>query len=112
MPKINLQNYETKGFFDEMINDQGATRVQYKLFKERLEKMSWKKLSFLQHSTDRAQLSLGMTFNVYSDTQGIERILHLDILPRIISGQDWDQLEDGLRQRIICAEHVYRRSLQ
>jgi uncharacterized circularly permuted ATP-grasp superfamily protein len=102
MPKINLQNYETKGFFDEMINDQGATRVQYKLFKERLEKMSWKKLSFLQHSTDRAQLSLGMTFNVYSDTQGIERILHLDILPRIISGQDWDQLEDGLRQRIIA----------
>jgi uncharacterized circularly permuted ATP-grasp superfamily protein len=102
MPKINLQNYETKGFFDEMINDQGATRVQYKIYKELLEKMSWKKLSFLQHSTDRAQLSLGMTFNVYSDTQGIERILHLDILPRIISGQDWDQLEDGLRQRIIA----------
>jgi len=47
-------------------------------------------------------LSLGMTFNVYSDNQGIERILPLDIVPRIISGQDWDVLEDGLRQRIVA----------
>ncbi len=62
--------------------------------------MGWKKLNFLQHSTDRAQLSLGMTFNVYSDNQGIERILHLDIIPRIISGKDWDFIERGLKQRI------------
>jgi uncharacterized circularly permuted ATP-grasp superfamily protein len=62
--------------------------------------MDWKKLNFLQYSTDRAQLSLGMTFNVYGDNQGIERILHLDIIPRIISKQDWDYIEKGLKQRI------------
>ena len=69
--------------------------------------MGWKKLNFLQHSTDRAQLSLGMTFNVYSDNQGIERIFHLDIIPRIISGEDWDLLEKGLRQRIVALNLVY-----
>ncbi len=100
MQKIRFDKYQTKGFFDEMIDENGNTRPHYRLFKERLEKMDWKKLNVLQHSTDRAQLSLGMTFNVYSDNQGIERILHLDIIPRIISGKDWDFIERGLKQRI------------
>ena len=100
MPKINFSEYISESFYDEMFNHKGDTRDHYKLFKERLEKMGWKKLRFLQYSTDRAQLSLGMTFNVYSDTQGIERILHLDIIPRIISGKEWNHLEKGLEQRI------------
>ena len=100
MNKVNFSNYETTGFFDEMFNAEKKVNGHYSLFKERLEKMSWKKLNFLQHSTDRAQLSLGMTFNVYSDNQGIERILHLDIIPRIISGKEWDFLGRGLTQRI------------
>ena len=102
MPKINFDTYQSAGFYDEMIDDTGAPRPHYKLFQERLRKMGWKKLNFLQHSTDRVQLSLGMTFNVYSDNQGVERILHLDIIPRIISGEDWDFLEKGLTQRIVA----------
>jgi uncharacterized circularly permuted ATP-grasp superfamily protein len=100
MPKVNFDLYETTGFYDEMFDEQKIVRPHYELFKKRLEKMDWKKLNLLQHSTDRAQLSLGMTFNVYSDNQGIERILHLDILPRIISSEDWNILEKGLEQRI------------
>jgi uncharacterized circularly permuted ATP-grasp superfamily protein len=50
--------------------------------------VSYKKLNSLQHATDRAQ-SLGMTFNVYNDNQGVERILHLDIIPRIIDNSEW-----------------------
>ncbi len=100
MPKVNFESYETTGFYDEMFNEDKKVRPEYELLKKRLEKMDWKKLNFLQHSTDRAQLSLGMTFNVYSDNQGIERILHLDILPRIISSDDWSYLEKGLKQRI------------
>lgn len=100
MPKLNLANYDTANFLDEMVDEQGQIRTSYSLFRERIEKMGWKKLNFLQHSTDRAQLSLGMTFNVYSDNQGMERILHLDIIPRIISGKEWDHLERGLKQRI------------
>ncbi len=100
MAKIDFKTYDTKGFYDEMIGPNGKVRPHYSLFKERLFKMGWKKLNFLQYSTDRAQLSLGMTFNVYGDNQGIERILHLDIIPRIISKQDWDCIEKGLKQRI------------
>lgn len=100
MQKINFNDYQTTGFFDEMIDEKGNVRAHYSLFKERIEKMDWKKLNTLQYSTDRAQLSLGMTFNVYNDNQGVERILHLDIIPRIISGKDWDFVERGLKQRI------------
>ncbi|TVZ59693.1 putative circularly permuted ATP-grasp superfamily protein [Flavobacteriaceae bacterium MAR_2010_105] len=100
MPKINFSNYDTKNFYDEMFDANNKVRPNYKLFMERLEKMGHKKLNTLQHATDRAQLSLGMTFNVYSDNQGTERILHLDIIPRIISNQEWTLLEKGLQQRI------------
>jgi uncharacterized circularly permuted ATP-grasp superfamily protein len=102
LPKNKFDNYNTDGFYDEMFDERLKVRPQYKLFKERIEKVGAKKLRYLQHSTDRAQLSLGMTFNVYSDNQGIERILPLDIVPRIISGADWDVLEVGLKQRIVA----------
>ncbi|MBC8766737.1 circularly permuted type 2 ATP-grasp protein [Arenibacter sp. BSSL-BM3] len=102
MSKINFNDYTIKGFYDEMFNDTHDVRPSYELFKKRLEKVSWNKLNFLQHSTDRAQLSLGMTFNVYNDNQGVERILHLDIIPRIVSGADWDYLSKGLKQRIVA----------
>lgn len=100
MSKLNFSNYDTKGFYDEMFDDHTNVRPNYKLFLERLESMSQKKLNALQHATDRAQLSLGMTFNVYSDTEGVERILHLDIIPRIIENKEWMHLERGLQQRI------------
>nr|WP_321452933.1 circularly permuted type 2 ATP-grasp protein [uncultured Carboxylicivirga sp.] len=102
MPKIDLSKYDTFGFFDEMFDNNLKVKPHYALLNQRLEKMGWKKLNFLQHSTDRAQLSLGMTFNVYSDNLGVERILHLDIIPRIISGKDWDFIDRGLKQRIVA----------
>ncbi len=100
MQKINFDTYQSTGFFDEMFDKDQSTRPHYYLFQQRLQKMGWKNLNFLQHSTDRAQLSLGMTFNVYNDNQGVERVLPLDIIPRIIHGSDWDTLENGLKQRI------------
>ncbi len=102
MAKIDLSRYETQGFFDEMFDSDLKVKPHYSLFYKRLSKMGSKKLNVLQHSTDRAQLSLGMTFNVYSDNQGIERILHLDIIPRIINGKDWDFIDRGLKQRIVA----------
>ena len=100
MSKIDFTAYDTKDFYDEMFDENNNVRPNYKMFLERLEKLSHKKLKSLQHATDRAQLSLGMTFNVYADNQGVERILHLDIIPRIIGNSEWTLLERGLQQRI------------
>lgn len=43
---------------------------------------------------------MGMTFNVYHDNQGLEKILHLDIIPRIIPNSEWKKIESGLKQRV------------
>lgn len=102
MANIDFSEYQISGFYDEMFNDGHSVRPSYELFKKGLENISKDKLDMLQHSTDRAQLSLGMTFNVYSDNEGVERILHLDIIPRIVSGSDWDRLSRGLQQRIVA----------
>ena len=102
MAKVDFKKYETTGYYDEMFNATNEVRPNYKQFKTRLEELSKNKLQYLQHGTERAQLSLGMTFNVYSDNQGVERILHLDIIPRIIEGKDWDRLTKGLEQRIVA----------
>ncbi len=100
MSKLDLNSYETTNFLDEMIDENQGIREQYASFCERINELGWDKLNILQHATGRAQLSYGMTFNVYSDNQGTERILHLDIIPRIIAGAEWEVIERGLKQRI------------
>jgi uncharacterized circularly permuted ATP-grasp superfamily protein len=97
---MNLELYPSEDVFDEMVDSQHHVRSSYKNFLEDINKLSLKKLNQLQSATDRAQRLMGMTFNVYGEEEGVERILKLDIIPRIIGGEDWSLLEKGLQQRI------------
>lgn len=92
-------NYETNQHYDEMMIDNGKCREHYELFNTMISSMSPGKLKELQISADKAQVAMGMTFNVYHDSGGIEKILPLDIIPRIISGKEWNRVEQGLKQR-------------
>jgi uncharacterized circularly permuted ATP-grasp superfamily protein len=47
-----------------------------------------------------AFLRQGITFNVYGDSQGAERIFPFDLVPRVIPAKEWEFLEGGLIQRI------------
>jgi len=95
-------SYRSDNCYDEMFDPDTGVREEYRLLTEFLSKTNQKKLWQLQHATDRAQVQMGMTFNVYGDDQGEERILHMDIIPRIIGGKEWEQLEQGLQQRILA----------
>ena len=95
-----FRTYQHKGLYDEMFDENHAVRDPYVMFLEKLSGIPAKKLRQLQSATDRAQMLMGMTFNVYGDDQGLERILKLDIIPRIVSASDWEILERGLCQRI------------
>jgi uncharacterized circularly permuted ATP-grasp superfamily protein len=94
-----FDQYDSTQHYDEMFDTAGC-RPNYSMFKETLEEYSREKLLQLQDSSDRAQMSMGMTFNVYHDNQGVEKILHLDLIPRIISALEWNTIETGLIQRI------------
>ena len=45
-------------------------------------------------------LKMGITFNVYGRDEGTEKIFPFDLIPRIVSSEDWKQIESGLKQRI------------
>ncbi|NND34725.1 MAG: circularly permuted type 2 ATP-grasp protein [Saprospiraceae bacterium] len=102
MSSVDFSQYQQNGFYDEMFDSDGTIRPAFRPLKESLDTMSTRRLTQLQYASDRAQRSIGMTFNVYSDDQGIERILPLDLIPRIISGKDWNLAERGLQQRIFA----------
>ena len=53
-----------------------------------------------QHAAERALLIRDITFNVYSEKEGAERIFPFDIIPRIVEAAEWACIERGLRQRI------------
>lgn len=95
-----FEQYHTDEHFDEMFDKSGKCRPAYVDFLEKMDLSSNKKLGQLQHSTYKAQMSMGMTFNVYHDNRGVEKILPLDLLPRIISYSEWQTIEKGLKQRI------------
>lgn len=97
---LPFDKYNAQEHFDEMFDKQGHCRSSYIELKKNLSGFSEKKLLQLQHTTEKAQVSMGMTFNVYHDNKGIERILHLDLIPRIIAAREWKIVEDGLDQRI------------
>ena len=97
---MDTKNYYVGDNFDEMFTKEGQVRPHYADFLKLLGKTSAKRMSHLQHSANKTQVAMGMTFNVYHDNQGIEKILHLDIVPRIIPNAEWKKLEAGLKQRI------------
>ncbi|MCE7055858.1 circularly permuted type 2 ATP-grasp protein [Algoriphagus sp. AGSA1] len=96
---MKIEGYSTGGHYDEMISIEGEIREHYREFYSHLKKTSSRKMNQLQHSANQTQRSMGMTFNVYHDNQGMEKILHLDIIPRIIPNTEWQKLEAGLKQR-------------
>jgi len=97
---MKTEGYISQNHYDEMFTKEGGIRPHYEEFYQFLSKASPKKMQQLQFSANKTQKAMGMTFNVYHDKQGLEKILHLDIIPRILPGSEWKKLEAGLKQRI------------
>jgi len=97
---FNFNQYELAHFFDEMFDSGARVRPGYEAFKARLEAMPEGELLKRQHAAEKALMSMGITFNVYSEGKGTERIMPIDIIARIIKAEEWSQLNKGLKQRI------------
>jgi uncharacterized circularly permuted ATP-grasp superfamily protein len=97
---FTFDNYNTEGFFDEMFTSDGQIRSGYTFFKDRVEQLTKEEFMRRQISAERALMAMGITFNVYSENEGTERIMPVDIIPRIVSAKEWEKMEKGLIQRI------------
>ena len=95
-----LEHYGHGGFFDEMVDGQGQVRPHYQQFRELFQTLTKKEFENKRQSVDLAFLRQGITFNVYGDSAGAEKIFPFDLLPRIIPASEWEKLERGLVQRI------------
>lgn len=97
---MNFEGYETEGFFDELIDNQGRARDSAKLLIDAIDSLPEGDLRNRQDASERAMRNMGITFNVYGSGEGTERTIPFDIVPRIIDGGEWDVVEAGLKQRI------------
>ena len=95
-----LKRYDQAGFFDEMLDKDGQARPHYRKFRQHFKALTPQEFELKRHSVDVAFLRQGITFNVYGDSAGTEKIFPFDLLPRIIPAKEWDFLERGLTQRI------------
>lgn len=100
MPDL-FRAYEHARFYDEMFAAPGVPRPHYQRLAEQFGRMEgMAELLGRQRIADQTFVNRGVTFTVYSDSAGTEKIFPFDLLPRIIAHDEWAHLEAGLRQRM------------
>lgn len=107
-------NLNPKGW-DEMFSKEGV-REPYRQVLQALERLNLEQLTQKQRQASEIFMNQGITFTVYSDTnEGIERIFPFDIMPRIITQSDWQEIETGIAQRLkalnLFLEDIYNDQL-
>jgi uncharacterized circularly permuted ATP-grasp superfamily protein len=95
-----FQGYAPEAYFDEMFEPTGDVRTHYQTLLARYAGMSSEEFQKKRDLADNAFLTQGVTFTVYNDLEGTERIFPFDLIPRIIPRAEWEHVERGLGQRI------------
>ncbi len=95
---MNGQLPTSNGHYDEMYDSEGNPRR--KIFAEQLGGLTSEDLRQRQSRAESTLLNRGITFAVYGDQAGNEKIWPFDIIPRIIDAAEWRFVENGLKQRI------------
>jgi len=93
-------NYKTNGFYDEMLAGGGRPRPVYRRLYEHLNRLGPAELQRRHELAMQMFRNHGITFAVYPDAQGNEKVFPFDIIPRLISARAWKRLEAGLKQRL------------
>lgn len=97
---MHFDTYDIGGFFDEMFFEGGRPRPATTLLAQKLGLLSTSDLRARQIAAERSLLNRGITFNVYGDAAGTEKIFPFDIIPRVIPASDWRTIDAGLKQRV------------
>jgi uncharacterized circularly permuted ATP-grasp superfamily protein len=97
---MRFELYEVGEFFDEMFGENGQPRASARRLANNIEKLPNGELFNRQRAAERALLQMGITFNVYGEQAGVEKIFPFDMVPRIVPAAEWSRIERGLAQRI------------
>ncbi|TDH26077.1 circularly permuted type 2 ATP-grasp protein [Segetibacter sp. 3557_3] len=95
-----LQSYQDQPeVWDEMFGSNGV-RSQYRNFVSAIENLPELEMTHKDEMAKKLFMSQGITFTVYSSGEGIEKIFPFDVIPRIITKDEWDEIEAGIKQRL------------
>ncbi|WP_298237419.1 circularly permuted type 2 ATP-grasp protein [uncultured Algibacter sp.] len=86
--------------WDEMYKNDSKIRTQYDIINSYLLSTSPEVLFKKEELSRQLFMSQGVTFTVYNDNEGIEKIFPFDIVPRIITSKEWDKIDKGIKQRL------------
>jgi uncharacterized circularly permuted ATP-grasp superfamily protein len=111
---MKLEGYEVDGSsYDEMFTSSGDVRPLYRALGRRLDGMTRGEFARRRRTAEVLLRNHGVTFTVYSDNEGIEKVFPFDPIPRLVSAEDWNRIERGLTQRIealnLFLEDIYNR---
>ena len=90
----------TTTFFNEMYDAAGAVRSHYQAYADWLAATPEERIARKRAEADIAFHRVGITFAVYGEEAGKERLIPFDIIPRIIPAPEWKAMQAGLRQRV------------
>ncbi len=96
----SFDGYETEGFHDELFLPNGNPREGAQVLVDLISSLPPGRLVERQRSIERALHRMGITFAVYGDDSGTEKIFPFDIVPRIVEAFEWNHIAAGLKQRI------------
>ncbi|MFM5228911.1 circularly permuted type 2 ATP-grasp protein [Aeromonas media] len=88
------------GCYDEMLLADNQFRDHYHAYLSWLQQTDEKSIERKREEADLLFHRVGITFNVYGDGDGAERLIPFDSIPRIIPAREWQHLDKGIRQRV------------
>src|SRR5881392_527886 len=95
-----FDSYEVDGLFDELFAAPGKARRHYAAVYRQLAALDDEAMARRRKMADVVFRNQGITFTVYKDAAGVEKIFPFDLVPRIIPADEWATIERGLVQRI------------
>jgi len=97
---MRFEEYEVGTFFDEIFDEGRKPRALARSLVKNIGDLPAGELRNRQKAAERALLHMGITFNVYGERAGREKIFPFDLVPRIVAASEWGRIEKGLKQRI------------
>ncbi|WP_411827004.1 circularly permuted type 2 ATP-grasp protein [Luteolibacter sp. AS25] len=97
-----FQGYSADKFFDEMFSSDGTVRDHCEPLHQKFKNFDKDDFLARKATSELYFMRQGITFNVYGDDKGTEKIFPFDPVPRVIPANEWEHIEAGLTQRIVA----------
>ena len=92
-----------------MFSEKGHVRDIYCDFGNYLESVPIENINKMQEFSKQFFMNQGVTFTVYNNKKGVERIFPFDIIPRIIHNNEWSVIQSGIKQRIKALNYFLKK---